>query len=106
MRASQAQQRQLNTGIELQVKTAQSHRSAANQRIEVAQPRSAWRREPANYKESLRHRTHDSHGSVAQRNRATETRSRLLAAIYDARLAATAVELAAGVLSADSEVLK
>ncbi len=107
MRASQAQQRQLNNGIALQIRNAQSHRSAANQRIEVARAAVSMAEESLRITKN-RYDTGLTTVTDLLRNETAllETRSRLLAAIYDARLAATAIELAAGALSADSEVLK
>jgi len=104
--AARAQLRELSAGIELQVRQAQSNLSSARQRIEVAQA------VVTASEESLRITKNRYDAGLATltdllRNETalSETRMRLLAAIYDERLAATAVELAAGSLSASSEVL-
>jgi outer membrane protein TolC len=106
VRASQAQLKQLNAGIQLQVRQAQSSFNAASQRIDVA------RAAVEMAEESLRITKNRYEAGLTTvtdllRNETAllETKTRLLAAVYDERLAATAVELAAGTLSTDSEVL-
>lgn len=105
--ATQAQLKQMQSGVQLQVRNAKSNLSAARERIQVAQAAVAMA------EESLRITKNRYEAGLATvtdllRNETAllETKMRLLAAVYDERLAATAVSLAAGTLTPESEVLK
>jgi outer membrane protein len=106
LRGREAEQERASSAIRLQVRRAYADLRAAGQRIEVA------RASVAEAEESLRitqNRYETGLNNVTDLLR-TETavlqaRTRLLAAIHDQRLAAAMLELAAGTLSADSEVL-
>lgn len=105
--AAQAQLRQMQSGVQLQVRNAKSNLSSARERIQVAQAAVAMA------EESLRITKNRYEAGLATvtdllRNETAllETKMRLLAAVYDERLAATAVSLAAGTLTPESEVLK
>jgi outer membrane protein len=103
---SRAEQRQVGSGIRLQVRRAWADLRAAEQRIEVAKA------SVEEAEESLRitkNRYEAGMSNVTDLLR-TETavldaRTRYLAAIHDQRIAATMLEMAAGRLTADSEVL-
>jgi outer membrane protein TolC len=92
--------------VRLEVRRAWAQLRAAQQRIEVA------RAAVAEAEESLRitqNRYESGMGNVTDllRNEtaALESRTRYLAAVHDQRVAATMLELAAGGLTAASEVL-
>jgi outer membrane protein TolC len=103
---SQAQQESTGSAIRLQVRRAYADLRAAEQRIDVAKA------SVTEAEESLRitqNRYQAGMNNVTDLLR-TETavldvRTRYLAAVHDQRIAATMLELAAGTLSADSEVL-
>jgi len=103
---SQAQQESTSSSIRLQVRRAYAELRAAEQRIDVAKA------SVAEAEESLRitqNRYQAGMNNVTDLLR-TETavldaRTRYLAAVHDQRIAATMLELAAGTLIADSEVL-
>jgi outer membrane protein TolC len=103
---SEAEQERAGSAIRLQVRRAYADLGAADQRIEVAKA------SVAEAEESLRitqNRYEAGMSNVTDLLR-TETavldaRTRHLAAIHDQRVAAAMLELAAGTLSADSEVL-
>jgi outer membrane protein TolC len=103
---SEAEQERAGSAIRLQVRRAYADLRAANQRIEVA------RASVAEAEESLRitqNRYEAGMSNVTDLLRTEtallEARTRHLSAIHDQRIAAAALELAAGTLSADSEVL-
>jgi outer membrane protein len=106
LRRSEAEQERAGSTIRLQVRRAYADFRAAQQRIEVAKA------SVAEAEESLRitqNRYEAGISNVTDLLR-TETavldaRTRYLAAIHDQRIAATMLEMAAGRLSADSEVL-
>ena len=106
LRRSQAEQESTGSAIRLQVRRAYADLRAAEQRIEVAKA------SVAEAEESLRitqNRYQAGMNNVTDLLR-TETavldaQTRYLAAIHDQRIAATMLALAAGTLSADSEVL-
>jgi outer membrane protein TolC len=96
-----------DSAIRLQVRRAYAALKAAQQRIEVA------RAAVAEAGESLRitqNRYEAGMNNVTDLLRTEtavlESRTRYLAAVHDQRIAATMLELAAGTLDADSEVLK
>jgi outer membrane protein TolC len=103
---SRAVSERADSAVRLQVRTAWSSLRAAQQRIEVAKAAA----EEA--QESLRITQNRYSAGLATvtdllRNEtaAAESRTRYLAAVHDQRLAAASLELAAGSLTADSEVL-
>jgi outer membrane protein TolC len=106
LRRSEAQQESAGSAIRLQVRRAYADLRAAEQRIDVAKA------SVAEAEESLRitqNRYKAGMNNVTELLR-TETavldvRTRYLAAVHDQRIAATMLQMAAGTLSADSEVL-
>ncbi len=104
---SQANERETQAGVRLELRQAQAALSSAAQRIEVASATVAYA------EESLRitkNRYEAGLATVTDLLR-TETAlldatSRRLAAIYDHRLAAVLLQLAAGTLNGDSNVLQ
>jgi outer membrane protein len=106
VRRSQAQQESAGSAIRLQVRRAYADLRAAEQRIDVA------KESVAEAEESLRitqNRYQAGMNNVTDLLR-TETavldaQTRYLAAVHDQRIAATMLAMAAGTLSADSEVL-
>jgi outer membrane protein len=106
LRRSEAEQERAGSAIRLQVRRAYADLRAAAQRVEVA------RASVAEAEESLRitqNRYESGMSNVTDLLRTEtavlEVRTRLLAAIHDQRIAAAVLELAAGTLTADSEVL-
>ncbi len=107
LRRSEAERRYADSTVQLQVRRAFADLRAAQQRIEVSTA------SVAEAEESLRitqNRYESGLNNVTDLLR-TETavldaRTRRLAAIHDQRIAATLLELAAGTLTEDSEVLK
>ena len=107
LRRTSAQEQQADSAIRLQVRRAFADLDAAQQRMEVT------RATVAQAEESLRivqNRYTAGLSNVTDLLR-TETalldaQTRQLAAVHDQRIAAAALELAAGTLTADSEVLK
>ena len=103
---SEAEKKQTDSSIRLQVRRAWADLTAAEQRIEAA------RAVVAEAEESLRitqNRYEAGLSTVTDLLRTEtavlESRTRYLAAIHDQRIAATMLELASGRLNADSEVL-
>jgi outer membrane protein len=107
LRRSEAEQQQASSAVQLQVRRAYADLKAAQQRIDVTAA------SVAEADESLRiiqNRYESGFSNVTDLLR-TETalldaKTRQLAAIHDQRIAAVMLELAAGTLSADSDVLK
>ncbi|MBI1788903.1 MAG: TolC family protein [Acidobacteria bacterium] len=104
---ARAEQRQTEAGIRLQVRRADADRKGAGERIAVADAAVAMA------EESLRitkNRYENGLNTVTDllRNETAllEARTRRLAAIHDSRVATAALELAAGTLSLDSEILQ
>ena len=106
LRRSEAQQESTGSAIRLQVRRAYADLRSAEQRIDVAKA------SVAEAEESLRitqNRYQSGMNNVTDLLR-TETavldaRTRYVAAVHDQRIAATMLQMAAGTLSADSEVL-
>jgi outer membrane protein len=103
---AQADEQRADSAVRLQVRRAWAGLRAAAQRIEVAKAA------VAEAEESLRITQNRYEAGMANvtdllRNEtaALESRTRYLAAVHDQRVAAAMVELAAGRLTADSEVL-
>lgn len=106
LRRSEAEQERATSAIRLQVRRAYADLCAAAQRIEVAQA------SVTEAEESLRitqNRYESGMSNVTDLLRTEtavlEARTRHLTAIHDQRIAAAMLELAAGTLTADSEVL-
>ena len=106
VKRAESDEQRTDSAIRLQVRRAYAGLKAAQQRIEVAKA------SVAEAEESLRitqNRYEAGMGNVTDLLRTEtavlESRTRYLAAIHDQRIAATMLELAAGRLSADSEVL-
>jgi len=106
VRRSEADQERAGSAIRLQVRRAWADLRAAEQRIEVAKA------SVEEAEESLRitqNRYQAGMSTVTDLLRTEtavlEARTRYLTAIHDQRIAATALELASGRLTADSEVL-
>lgn len=107
LRGARAAQRQAAGGVRLQVRKAYADLKAAEERIEVAAAAVAMA------EESLRITKNRYEAGLATvtdllRNETAllETRTRRLAAIYDQRVAAAMLEMAAGTLAADSESVR
>ncbi len=107
LRRARAEQDRAGSGIRLEVRRAYTDLRAAQQRIEVAKAA------VAEAEESLRitqNRYGAGLGNVTDllRNETSvlETRTRYVAAVHDQRLAAVVLELAAGRLAEESEVLR
>ena len=103
---AQAESRRAESGALLQVRRAWAGLRASQQRIEVA------RAAMAEAAESLRITQNRYQAGIAGvtdllRNETVvlESKTRYLAAVHDQRIAAVALELAAGSISPDSEVL-
>jgi outer membrane protein TolC len=103
---ARADERRADSGVRLDVRRAWAALAAARQRIEVG------RAAVAEAEESLRI-TQNRYGAgmapvtdlLRNETAVLESRTRYLAAVHDQRVAAAALELAAGALTADSEVL-
>ncbi|MBI4905060.1 MAG: TolC family protein [Acidobacteria bacterium] len=106
-RAATAQKQQLESNASLEVRRALAERNAATERITVAEASIAQAEESLRI---IRNRYEGGLTTVTEllRNQVAllESRLRRLAAIHDQRAAATMLELAAGTLTPDSEVLK
>jgi outer membrane protein len=106
MERAAAESKTVDSAVRLEVRRAWAGLRAAQQRIEVA------RASVAEAEESLRI-TQNRYGAgmsnvtdlLRTETAVLESRTRYLAAVHDQRVAATMLELAAGRLSADSEVL-
>lgn len=105
--ASKSQQRQVQSGVQLQVRQAYAQFTAATERIQVAQSSIDQADESVRI---IRNRYESGLSTVTDllRNQvaALEARLRRLMAVHDQRVAATLLELAAGTLTPDSEVLR
>jgi outer membrane protein len=105
-RRSEAEQEHADSAIRLQVRRAYADLRAAEQRIEVtkasvAEAEESLRITQNRYETGLNNVTDLLRTETA----VLEARTRQLAAIHDQRIAAAMLELAAGTLSVDSEVL-
>lgn len=104
---AKAEQRQVESGIRLQVRQAYANWKSAGERIQVA---SAALDMAAESLRIVKNRYDAGLATVTDllRNETAllETRTRRLSAIYDQRIAGAQLELAAGTLSGDSDVLK
>ena len=106
LRQSQAEQERASSAIRLQVRRAYADLRAAAQRIDVAKASVAEAEESLRITQN-RYETGLSNVTDLLRTETAvlEARTRHLAAIHDQRIAAAMLELAAGTLNADSEVL-
>jgi outer membrane protein TolC len=103
---ARADEKRVDSAVRLEVRRASAALSAAQQRIEVAK---AAAEEAAESLRITQNRYHAGMTTVTDllRNETAvlESRTRYLAAIHDQRIAAAALQLAAGSLTPDSEVL-
>ncbi len=106
LRRSEAEQERAGSAIRLQVRRAYADLRAADQRIEVAKASVAEAEESLRITQN-RYETGLSNVTDLLRTETAvlEARTRHLAAIHDQRIAAAMLELVAGTLTADSEVL-
>ncbi len=106
VRRSEAEAEQANSTIRLQVRRAFADLRAAGQRIEVTRASVAEAEESLRITQN-RYSTGLSNVTELLRTESAvlEARTRYLAAIHDQRLAAAMLELAAGTLTVNSEVL-
>ena len=103
---ARADEQRVDSSVRLDVRRAWADLRAAGQRIEVAQAAVAQAEESLRITQN-RYEAGMSNVTDLLRNETAvlESRTRYLAAVHDQRIAATMLELAAGRLSADSEVL-
>jgi outer membrane protein TolC len=101
-----ANERRVDSAVRLEVRRAWAGLRAANQRIEVAKAATAEAEESLRITQN-RYQAGMSNVTDLLRNETAvlESRTRYLAAVHDQRIAGAMLELAAGRLSADSEVL-
>jgi outer membrane protein TolC len=101
-----AEEQRIDSAVRLEVRRAWADLRAAGQRIEVAKAAVAEAEESLRITQS-RYEAGMSNVTDLLRNETVvlESRTRYLAAVHDQRIAATMLELAAGRLSPDSEVL-
>ena len=103
---SEAQQQSANSAIRLQVRRAYADLQAAQQRIEVAQASVEEAEESLRITQNRYQAGMNNVTDLLRTESAVlDARTRYLAAVHDQRIAATMLELAAGRLSANSEVL-
>jgi len=102
-----ANQERVDSAVRLEARQALAGLSAARQRIQVARAAVAEAEESLRITQN-RYEAGMSNVTDLLRNEtaALESRTRFLAAVHDQRVAAVMVELAAGRLTADSEVLR
>jgi outer membrane protein TolC len=107
VRGAKAGQRSADAGIRLEVRKVHADLEAARERIEVTNAAAAQAEESLRI---TRNRYEAGMSTVTDllRNQTAvlEVKTRRLAAIYDQRVAAVMVELASGILSEDSDILK
>jgi outer membrane protein TolC len=96
----------MDSAVQLEVRRAWADLRAARERIDVAKAAVAEAEESLRITQN-RYESGLSNVTDLLRNETAllESRTRYLAAVHDERIAATMLELAAGRLSADSEVL-
>ena len=103
---ARAEERQVNAAVSLDVRRAHLDLQAAGERIQVAEAAVSAAEENLRI---VKNRYESGLSNVTDLLRSetalSDTRVRRLAAVHDQRLAAAALELAAGTLSADSSVL-
>jgi outer membrane protein TolC len=103
---SEAEKERTSSGIRLQVRRAYADLSAAGQRIEVANASAAEAEESLRITQN-RYEAGMSNVTDLLRTETAllEVRTRHLSALHDQRIAAAMLELAAGTLTVDSEIL-
>ncbi|HUA19350.1 MAG TPA: TolC family protein [Bryobacteraceae bacterium] len=105
--AARAEQKQTESGVELQVRRAYADWQAAQERIGVAEAAVAQAEESLRITRNRYQAGLTTVTELLRNETATlETQTNRLEAIYQQRVAATALELAAGTLSGDSDALK
>jgi outer membrane protein TolC len=106
MQRAHADEQRVDSAVRLEVRRAWAGLRAAGQRIEVAKAAVAEAEESLRITQN-RYQAGMSNVTDLLRNETAvlESRTRYLAAVHDQRIAATMLELAAGRLSPDSEVL-
>jgi outer membrane protein TolC len=106
LQSAHANQERMDSAVRLEVRRAWANLRAAEQRIEVAKASMAEAAESLRITQN-RYQAGMSNVTDLLRNEtaALESRTRYLAAVHDQHIAATMVDLAAGRLSPDSEVL-
>ncbi|HEY9141387.1 MAG TPA: TolC family protein [Bryobacteraceae bacterium] len=106
MERAHADEQRVDSAVRLEVRRAWANLQAAGQRIDVAKAAVAEAEESLRITQN-RYEAGMSNVTDLLRNEsaALESRTRYLAAVHDQRVAATMLELAAGRLTADSEVL-
>ena len=103
---AQSDEQRTDSAIRLQVRRAYAGLKAAQQRIEVAKAAVAEAEESLRITQNRYEAGMNNVTDLLRTETAVlESRTRYLAAIHDQRIAATMLELAAGRLNADSEVL-
>jgi len=106
VKRAESDQQRVDSAIRLQVRRAFAALKAAQQRIEVANAAVAQAEESLRITQNRYEAGMNNVTDLLRTETAVlESRTRYLAAIHDQRIAATMLELAAGRLTADSEVL-
>lgn len=106
LRQREAEQERANSSIRLQVRRAWADLRAASERIEVSKAAVAAAEESLRITQNRYETGLASITDVLRTETALlEARTRVLAAVHDQRIAAAMLELAAGTLNVDSEVL-
>jgi outer membrane protein len=106
MERAHADEQRVDSAVRLEVRRAWADLRAAEQRIEVAKAAVAEAEESLRITQNRYGAGMDNVTDLLRNETAVlESRTRYLAAVHDQRIAATMLELAAGRLSADSEVL-
>ncbi len=106
LRQSEAQTRRADSAVRLEVRRDYADLRAAEQRIEVARASVAEARESLRITQNRYEAGMSNVTDLLRTETAVlESQTRFLAAVHDQRVAATMLELAAGRLNADSEVL-
>jgi outer membrane protein len=105
LKRADADERRTDSAVRLQVRRAYAALKAAQQRIQVAQAAVAQAEESLRITQNRYEAGMNNVTDLLRTETAVlESRTRYLAAIHDQRVAATLLELAAGRLTADSEV--
>lgn len=103
---AQSDEKRVDSAVRLEVRRAWASLAAARQRIEVAKAAAAEAEESLRITQNRYHAGMSTVTDLLRNETAVlESRTRYLAAVHDQRIAAAALELAAGSLTPDSEVL-
>lgn len=106
VKRAESDEQRTDSAVRLEVRRAYAGLKAAQQRIEVAQAAVAEAEESLRITQNRYQAGMNNVTDLLRTETAVlESRTRYLAAIHDQRVAATMLELAAGLLNADSEVL-